>query len=115
MIPAQAVEAAAKHFYEDATGLTSWDRLCSASPDIAERYRLSMTRAIEAAAPIIRREAEEKTARAIESEVRAWEIIARLYDITPSGYKLGDHMESAVARALAHLGELRAAAEGDKG
>lgn len=76
-------------------------------------WRSVIERALEAAAPHLMAADQAALARAVESEVRAWDIITRLYDITPPGYKLGDEMESAIARALAHLGELRAATKGD--
>lgn len=49
------VERAARAFYEDPTpGVdaslrTDWDRLAKASPDVADKYRRSMTAALDAA------------------------------------------------------------------
>lgn len=45
----EQVERAAETFYEDPAGLTSWARLNAAEPDIAERYRVAMGRALAAA------------------------------------------------------------------
>jgi len=47
----EAVEAACEAFYNDPSGLTSWERATRVSPDMAARYRASMARALEAAAP----------------------------------------------------------------
>lgn len=44
------VEAAAKAFYETPLGLTDWDRMADVEPDLARRYRESMSRALSAAA-----------------------------------------------------------------
>lgn len=46
---AEQIERAAETFYEDPAGLTSWTRLNAYEPDIAERYRVAMGRALTAA------------------------------------------------------------------
>jgi hypothetical protein len=43
----ESVEAACEAFYNDPSGLTSWERLSQVSPDTADRYRAAMTRALE--------------------------------------------------------------------
>lgn len=43
------VEAGCAAFYEDARGLTSWTRLVSAEPDLADRYRDGIRAALRAA------------------------------------------------------------------
>jgi hypothetical protein len=47
----EVIEAATKAFYNDPSGLTSWDRTVKVSPTMADRYRAAMARALEAAAP----------------------------------------------------------------
>jgi len=46
-----SAEAACAAFYNDTSGLTSWERLSRVSPAMADRYRASMTRALEATVP----------------------------------------------------------------
>lgn len=43
------VEAACAGFYNDASGLASWDRLVSADPALAEKYRVGIRAALTAA------------------------------------------------------------------
>lgn len=50
-IPIDVIEAATKAFYNDPSGLTSWDRTVKVSPAMADRYRAAMARALEAVAP----------------------------------------------------------------
>lgn len=45
----EQVERAARAFYEDPAGLTSWLRMSEAEPEIAERYRVAIRRALAAA------------------------------------------------------------------
>lgn len=56
-IPTEVIEAATKAFYNDPSGLTSWDRTVKVSPVMADRYRAAMARALEAAAPHLMRTA----------------------------------------------------------
>lgn len=44
-----AVERAARAFYEEPAGFTSWDRLNKVEPGIADRYRAAVRRALAAA------------------------------------------------------------------
>ena len=45
----EMVERASRAFYNDPIGLTNWDSLVKTSPEIAERYRVSVLRALTAA------------------------------------------------------------------
>lgn len=47
----EAVEAACEAFYNDPSGLTSWERATKVSPAMADRYRKAMARALDAATP----------------------------------------------------------------
>lgn len=47
-INAETIEAACEAFYNDPSGLTNWERTTQVSPTMANRYRVAMTRALEA-------------------------------------------------------------------
>ncbi|WP_054820416.1 hypothetical protein [Arthrobacter sp. JCM 19049] len=44
----EALEAACAGFYNDPMGLTNWQRLCSADPALADKYRAGMNAAVTA-------------------------------------------------------------------
>jgi|GEM_PF-4213980 len=44
----EALEAACAGFYNDPMGLTNWQRLCSADPALADKYRVGMNTAVSA-------------------------------------------------------------------
>lgn len=44
----EALEAACAGFYNDPLGLTNWQRLCSADPALADKYRAGMNAAVSA-------------------------------------------------------------------
>jgi len=63
-ISVETVEAACAAFYNDPSGLTSWERATRVSPAMADRYRASMTRALKATATHMLAEAWEAGAKA---------------------------------------------------